>query len=192
MISTLAASSTVSSCQSTREYRSVLLEPTSPAASSDTVILSDTSRRMLDDDAWKTALADRPQLVNVDSAIAGGLRGVQSHLQQILDKHGLDGNAQFKLGYDAASQTFSVNGPSDVKQVLEAELNAVPPTASAAAIKKGYTKLDDLASSAAAVRKQYALDKAAGGYDAPSRQSGFAYRFSLERQAQGLVCLLTP
>jgi hypothetical protein len=192
MIHPLAASFAVFSYQPTRESRSAQFEPRSPATYSDRVTLSNTARRMQDDDAWQTALAGKPQLVNVDSAIAGGLRDVQSRLQQVLDKHKLDGNTQFKLSYDAASQTFSVDGPSDVKQALEAALNAVQPSANAAAIKKGYAKLDDLASSLAAVRKQYSLDMAARGNDVQSRQSGFAYRFSLDSQAQGLSYLLTP
>ncbi|WP_434151299.1 hypothetical protein ACR2R6_07005 [Methylocaldum gracile subsp. desertum] len=74
------------------------------------------------DGQWQAALANRrtgvPQLVKVDSALAGGRGDIQGRLQQLLTDHAVDPNASFTLAYDAASQSFHVDGAPEAKAVL--------------------------------------------------------------------------
>ncbi|MDO8988024.1 MAG: hypothetical protein Q7U91_00155 [Sideroxyarcus sp.] len=174
----------------------------SPAATADTVSISDTaralqSRAQADTDTrgqWATALANRstgiPQLVRADSALAGGVEDIQERLRLLLSERGLPSESNFSLSYDAAAKLFRVDGEPGVKAALEAELNASSPTPNAAAIREGYALLEDIDTGLAAVRAQYARDQAAGSDDVASRQHGFAYRFNLNMSGGALAVAL--
>ncbi len=155
----------------------------------DTVTISDAarSRQLADADTrgqWESALAMQrsgvPQLIDAESAIVGGTNDMQSRIQQWLTGQRFDTDTRFSLSYDAASKSFNVDGSPEVKVALEAALNSATPSPSAAAMRNSYALLEDMSSGLDAVRKQYALDQAAGGHDVASRREGFAYRFSME------------
>lgn len=155
-----------------------------------------TLQSALDGLAWQAALAAGharvPQLINTDEAAAGGLQDLQARLRGVLRNSGLDQNEKFQLSYDAANQSFHVEGGHAVKTALESELNGTPPTPFSTAFKDGYTKLEDIASSAAAVRTQYMLDHGMRQRDPPGGDRGHAYRFELVMQSEGLTFNLMP
>lgn len=166
---------------------------TTSLASVDKVSISDAARVELANqqnsatasEQWQASLAMRrsgiPQLVKVDAAIAGGVADMQGQLKKFLAGKGIS-DASFALSYDAATQSFTVDGAPKVKAALEGELDSATPSATGSAIKEGYAMLDDLTSSLAAMHQQFLRDQAAPGNDATSRQQGFAYRLTLSMQ----------
>jgi hypothetical protein len=157
---------------------------------SDSVRISDAARALADADAagqWQAAIANRrtgiPQLVRVDTAFAGGVGDLQGRLRHLLSERGLDPNTTFNLSYDAATQSFHIDGEPAVRTALEAELNAASPTANATAIREGHALLEDIDSSLAAVRAQYARDRVAEAGDTVSGRDGVAYRLVLGMSA---------
>lgn len=172
--------------------KSLSTETTSTqSASSDRVSISDTARTLQQKDDWQSSLANRrdgvPRLIPVESAITGGVESLQNELGQWLKNQGLDQNANFSLTYDAANRSFNVTGPSQIKNALEQELNGNSPSPVGNTLRESYALLEDMTSSLASVRQQFAMDQAAGGYDSPSRERGFRYDFSLEMVAGRLA-----
>jgi len=164
------------------------VKPPAPSPNAtDRASFSDAARMLQQNDAWQTALASRqngmPKLRLVESAISGGVDALQKDMGQWLQSQGFDNNANFSVNYDAASQTFNVKGPAEIKNALEKELNGNNSNAASAAFRQSYSLLEDLSSSFVAVRQQYRLDQAAGGYDTLSREQGFSYSFSLDMRA---------
>jgi len=162
----------------------------------DQTSFSDAVRMLQQNDVWQTALASRqngmPKLIPVASAISGGVDALQKDMGQWLQSQGFDNNANFSVNYDASSQTFNVKGPAEIKNALEKELNGNSSNATGAAFRQSYSLLEDLSSSFAAVRQQYRMDQAAGGYDRLSREQGFSYSFSLDMMAGRLQTNLKP
>lgn len=146
--------------------------------------------------AWQTALAAKhaqpPQLVNVDLAAAGGLKDLQTQVQGLLRNCGLDPNEKVQLSFDAASESFRVEGSPAAKAALEAELNRKPPAPSATTFKEDFAMLSDIVSSAAAVRTQYMRDHEAQQHSSASWGRGYAYRFDLVMQSGQLSYDLVP
>lgn len=172
---------------------------TASLASAETVSISAAARAELAHqqssaiagEQWQASLAMRrsgiPQLVKVDDAITGGVADMQGRLKQLLANKGIP-DANFALSYDAVTRSFRVAGAQKVKAALEGELNT--PSATGSAIREGYSLLNDLTTSLAAVRQQYTRDYALSGSDATSPQQGFAYRLTLSMHDGVLIPLL--
>lgn len=171
------------------------IAPDTALTTIDKINISDAarSRQLADIDThgqWENTLAMQrsgvPQLINMESAIDGGIDDMQNRLQKWLSEQGFDANTHFSLTYDAANRLYQVEGTPELKGALEAELNNAMPSPLAAAMREGYALLEAQSSGLDGVRKQFALDQVADGHDVMSRLEGFAYRFSLDWSAERL------
>jgi hypothetical protein len=171
-------------------------EPGRASAPQQSVDFGATLESAQDALAWQTAISSDPmappKLVNVDSAIAGGLADMQSRLQGLLAARGSDPSANIRLTYDAASQLFQVEAPTGLKAALESELNKQPQTLESAALRVGYMKLADMTVIADVARAKYAQDHDARLIGSTDAGMGAISRFSLVMRSGKLSYELAP
>lgn len=194
----------INAIQTIASLAAALNRPETPAAStsssaqntSDQVSISDAARALQKNNAWQTALLNRKdgvsKLAALESSISGGIDALQKNLGQWLQAQGLDPNAKFSVNYDAASQTFNVKGPADIKNALEKELNGNSPNAFGTAFRQGYSLLQNLTGSFAAARQHLKSDPTGANSDAAAKQQGSGYSFSLDMAAGKLHPRLKP
>lgn len=182
----------INALQTIASLAATLNRPDTPAAATtsssknadDQVSISDAARALQKNNDWQTALLNRKdglsKLAALESSISGGIDALQKNLGQWLQAQGLDPNAKFSVNYDAASQTFNVKGPANIKNALEKELNVNSSNAFGSAFRQGYSLLQNLTGNFAAARQQAKTDLTSGGADAFAKQQGSGYSFSLD------------